>query len=72
MLSWSGGFPQGLSAGSEKPILTKGGGLAAPWFVSAFPWTISFPHLSVCLLECSFKIFLNASNLILTQIYFSF
>lgn len=48
------------------------GGLAALWFVSAFLWTISSPHFSVCLLECSFKIFLKASNLILTQIYFSF
>lgn len=70
MLSWSVGFPQGLSAGSEKPSSLQGI-LAAPWFVSAFPWTISFPHLLVCLLECSFLIFLNDSNLILTQIYFS-
>lgn len=59
-----------LQAQKSHPHLK--GGLAAPWFVSAFPWTISSPHLSVCFLECSFKICLNASNLILTQIYFSF
>lgn len=45
------GFPQGLSHRLRKAILTRGEGLAAPWLVSPFPWTISFQHLSVCLLE---------------------
>lgn len=61
MRSWWVGFPQGFSAGSEKPSSVEGG-LAAPWLVSPFPWTIPFQHLSVCLLEYSFLIFLNDSN----------
>lgn len=56
MRSWWVGFPQGLSAGSEKPSSLEGG-LAALWLVSPFPWTIPFQHLSVCLLEYSFLIF---------------
>lgn len=66
------GFPQGLSAGSEKPSSLERG-LAAPWLAFPFLWTISLQHLSVCLLEYSFFNFLNDSNYFrLTQIYFPF
>lgn len=34
------------------------GGLAAPWLVSPFPWTIPFQHLAVHLLQYSFFFFL--------------
>lgn len=53
MPSWWVGFPQGPSAGLEKPSLW-GGGWAAPWLASPFPWTILFQHLLVCLLEYFF------------------